>query len=445
MIGKRQEASNSTESRLYHLTVIFRSDQGSQKRASHMLPRRSDAVLQAKHLEALASQGKNDLIVFDDALPNFGIRLRGGGKKTWIVQYRLGTRQRRLTLGSVLAMDLDEARRAAKHALAKVGLLVDPQAEKEQARAAAELTLGRLIDRYMEAKRSRVRAKTYRESKRYLRSHWSNLHKRAVSTLGRADIAPELARMVKENGPVAADRARAALSGFFSWAMREGQAETNPVILTNRPHVAKPRDRTLTDEEIVEVWNACRDDDFGRIVKLLLLTGQREDEVGSMRWSELDLGKATWSLPSPRTKNDRLHIVPLPALVVEIIRSAPRREARDLVFGRGAGGFSGWSRAKKALDARIQAARITRATAQRGKAATPDPMPHWVIHDLRRTAATGMGELGVPPHVIEAAVNHISGTKGGIAGVYNRAQHLPERRRALDDWAKHVLAAVESD
>ena len=386
--------------------------------------------------------GKNDLIVFDEALPNFGIRLRGGGKRTWIVQYRTGTRQRRLTLGSALTLDLDEARAAARTALAKVGLLIDPQSEKEKARAAADVTLERLADRYLDAKRNRIRASTFRETERYLRQHWSRLHKRPVNEIGRADIAPELSRMVSASGAVAADRARAALSGFFTWAMREGLAETNPVILTNRPAVPKSRDRVLSDGEIVEVWNACRDDDFGRIVRLLLLTGQREDEVGAMRWSELDLKAGTWSLPSPRTKNDLHHVVPLSDPVLAIISDIPVRDGRDLVFGRGVGGFSGWSKAKKAIDGRLLTARQQSAEALGLAPQTVQPMLHWVIHDLRRTAVTGMGELGIAPHVIEAAVNHVSGTKGGIAGVYNRAQHLPERRQALTLWAEHVLGCV---
>ena len=195
----------------------------------------------------------------------------------------------------------------------------------------------------------------------------------------------------------------------------------------------------LTDDEIVEVWNACRDDGFGRIIKLLLLTAQREEEVGSMRWSELDLKEAVWSLPSPRTKNERSHIVPLSDPAIDIIGGIERRSNRDLVFGRGEGGFSGWSKAKAALDDHIHLTRVAIAKTRGKKPRRVEAMPHWVIHDLRRTAVTGMSELKTPPNVIEAVVNHVSGAKGGIAGVHNRAQHLPERREALDLWAEHAV------
>ena len=386
--------------------------------------------------------GRNDLIVFDEALPNFGIRLRGGGKRTWIVQYRIGAKQRRITLGPTLVMDLDVARAAARNVLARVGLLEDPQAEKDRARAAADLTLGLIVDRFLAAKRGRIRDKSIREAERYLRRHWVRLHKESITSIGRADIAPQLRRLATENGPVAADRARAALSSFFSWAMREGLVEHNPVSLTNRPAVPQPRERVLSDSEIVEVWNVCRDDDFGRIIRLLLLTGQREDEVGSIRWSELDLDAATWSLSGRRTKNNLQHIIPISDPVLAIIESVPRREGRDLIFGLGSGGFSGLSGAKKALDARILATR--RSALDRGQnSQSIEPIPHWVIHDLRRTAVTGMGELGVPPHVIEATVNHISGIKAGVAGVYNRAQHLPERRQALSMWGEHIVGLID--
>ncbi len=376
--------------------------------------------------------GSSDRIIFDDALPGFGVRLRGGGKKTWIVQYRVGAKQRRLTLGSLNSLDLDAAQREARRALAKVGLAVDPQAEKDKKRAEASLTLGALVQRYLSLKKGQHRPRTFVETERHLMKGWAPLHGQPITTIGRTDVASRIGALAEEKGPGSADRARAVLSGFFSWAVREGLAETNPVTATNRPAISRPRDRLLNNTEIGEVWNGCLSHDFGRIVRLLMLTGQRRDELGSMRWSELDVENALWSLPGERTKNHRPHVVPLSDLVLSIIAEIPARDGRDLVFGEGAGGFSGWSKAKAALDRRTNVERDR-------------PMPKWRLHDLRRTAATGMAELGTPPHVIEAVLNHVSGSKAGVAGIYNKALLLPERRQALTLWAEHVIGLLDEN
>ena len=324
----------------------------------------------------------------------------------------------------------DQARREARRALAKVSLAVDPQAEKDKKRADAAATVGSLILRYLAVKESQQRPRTFVETKRHLMKGWAPFHRQPITAIGRTDVAGRLGALVELNGAGSADRARAVLSGFFSWAVREGLAETNPVTATNRPSIPRSRDRVLADAELVQVWSACADDDFGRIIRLLLLTGQRREEVGSMAWSELDLDQALWSLPGERTKNHRPHVVPLSDSAMDILTNITVRRGRDLVFGGGAGGFSGWSKSKVSLDRLINAEREY-------------PMPPWRLHDLRRTAVTGMGELGIAPHVIEAVVNHVSGSKGGIAGVYNRALHLPERRRALALWGEHLLGCID--
>jgi len=217
--------------------------------------------------------------------------------------------------------------------------------------------------------------------------------------------------------------------------MGEGVADTNPVIGTNKHGAEKARERVLTDEELLEIWNACRDDDYGRIIKLLILTGQRRGEVGGMCRSELQLDLKRWSLPKDRTKNGRPHDVPLSEPALEIIQGIPDLHDRNHLFGRFDNAFAGWDRSKRAMDARIVDARK-----RRGKRAPAHS--HWTIHDLRRTAATRMADLGVQPHVIEAVLNHFSGAKAGVAGIYNRSTYAPEKRAALDKWAEHVEALV---
>jgi integrase len=229
---------------------------------------------------------------------------------------------------------------------------------------------------------------------------------------------------------------------MFVWAMGEGLVDSNPVIGTNKPEEPKARDRVLTDAELAEIWAACRDDDFGRIVKLLLLTGQRRDEIGDLAWNEIDLERGVIELAVERTKNKRPHIVPVAPVAAAILEKAPHRArpkgAVDYVFGEsGSGGFSGWSKAKAALDRRINDARA------RAGAGEPQPIADWRLHDLRRTTATAMADkLGVLPHIIEAVLNHVSGHKAGVAGVYNRAIYLPEKKAALARWAEHLEAVV---
>ena len=161
-----------------------------------------------------------------------------------------------------------------------------------------------------------------------------------------------------------------------------------------------------------------------------MLTGQRANEIAALRWNEVDFARGVIALPGSRTKNSRPHEIPMAATVKQLLKSQPQIGDRELVFGRGAGPFSGFSRCKDALDKSI-------AELNDGKALAP-----WVHHDLRRSAATGMANIGVQPHIIEAVLNHISGYKGGIAGIYNRAQYGPEKAQALARWDEHVASVV---
>jgi len=213
---------------------------------------------------------------------------------------------------------------------------------------------------------------------------------------------------------------------------------------TNRPAGPRARDRVLTDSELAEIWAALGDDDYGRIVKLLALTGQRRNEVGGMRWTEVDFDKRAWTIPSTRSKNHREHVVPLTKAAIALFPL--RVESQEYVFGHGPRrkgddhrGYSGWSKSKAALDARIHAARQKEANPSE----EAEPLPAWRLHDLRRTAATVMADrLGVLPHIVEAVLNHVSGHRAGVAGIYNHARYEAEIRAALCAWADHVNAIV---
>jgi integrase len=376
--------------------------------------------------------GKSDLIQFDDDMPGFGIRLRAGGKRVWIVQYRAHERQRRETLGDVRKIDLKAARTAAKKRFAEVALGGDPQKDKAEAKARAAVTVGPLVDRYLAVKKPVVRANTHVANHRYLTNYWKSLHRLQVDAVDRRLVAARLGEIVTEHGTTAAARARQSLSGFFSWLIGEGIAHENPVIGTNNPLAeSRSRDRVLTETELRAIWLACRDYDFGRIVRLLMLTAARRDEIGGLRWSEIDLDRGLLNIPGTRTKNHHPLQLTLPAAAVSILRSAPRTEGRDLIFGGGDGPFGAWSYSTLSLGTRIAEMRAGAA------------MAAWRIHDIRRTVATGMAELGVQPHIVEAVINHRSGHKAGVAGIYNRATYEPEIKRALALWADRLAAIVE--
>jgi integrase len=213
-----------------------------------------------------------------------------------------------------------------------------------------------------------------------------------------------------------------ALSGMFEWAMRQGyELPANPVRGSNKPAINGSRERVLTEDELGRIWRALNGSDFSRILKLLILTGQRRDEIGKLRWSEIDIERAVFVLPGNRTKNKREHVVPLSPQAIALLPD--RVLGREWVFGIGKG-FSGYSRAKLLLDKR-------------------SGVSGWRTHDVRRSVATLMADrIGVLPHVIEAILNHVSGHKAGPAGIYNRAKYLDQMRDALNRWTTYVTMLV---
>jgi integrase len=367
-----------------------------------------------------------------EAVKGFGVR-RQRGDPVYVIKYRVFGRQRFVTIGRHGSpWTPDKARREAKRLLGLVADGKDPQAEKIEARAKAADTLGSVADDYLKHAKKKQKPRSYAETERHLLTNWKPLHSVSVFHLRRRQVAARLAEIETERGRVTAARARAALSAMFNWAIREGfDIAASPVFGTNRPPEPKSRKRVLADRELAEIWRACRDDDYGRIIKLLMLTGQRRNEVGGMRRTEID--GDTWTIPGTRTKNHCEQFVPLPDFALALIDASPRRNC-DYVFGdgprrKGDGhrGFSGWSKAKAALDERI--VEMHRKTAKLD----------WRLHDLRRTAATVMADrLGVLPHIVEVILNHVGGHRAGVAGVYNRAKYEAEVRKALQAWAEHV-------
>lgn len=377
-----------------------------------------------------------------EAVRGFGVR-RQRDQATYVLKYRVFGRQRFFTIGPHGSpWTPEKARREAKRLLGLVADGKDPADAKVEASLQAADTLRKVADHYLAVAKKKQRPRTHSEVARYLLVAWKPLHAISVFKITRRHIAARVADIAGQHGSVSAARARTALSTMFNWAIREGlDIPGNPVLGTNRPEQPKSRDRVLSEAELVEVWRACGVDDYGRIVRLLILTAQRRDEVGGMQWPELDSVAGQWILPGVRTKNHREHILPLVPDAVVLLPT--RQTGRDYVFGDGPRregddhrGFSGWSKSKAALDARILAAR-------KKVDADAKPLPHWTVHDLRRTAATVMADrLGVLPHIVEAILNHVSGHRAGVAGVYNRALYQAEMRDALERWTQHLLEIV---
>jgi integrase len=230
---------------------------------------------------------------------------------------------------------------------------------------------------------------------------------------------------------------RASLSAYFTWAAKEGYLDANPVAFTNKAE-EKARERVLSDDELRTIWLATDGSQFGAIVRLLMLTGARRSEIGGLTWSEIiDFHDTMIALPPERTKNSREHLIPLSEPVLAILGAQPKRTnpdgtPREHVFGNVVGcGYQNWSRGKVDLDARI-------AQARHGKALD------WRLHDFRRSVSTALHDrFGVPPHVVEELLGHVGGHKGGVAGVYNKAIYLDERRRALERWGAHIMGLVD--
>jgi integrase len=328
-----------------------------------------------------------------------------------------------MILGSATSVPLSVARKNASTLEAKVRLGEDPALDRHNARLEADNTFGVLANQYLEARKSKWRAGTYEENSRYLGKYAKSLHNIPIAAVSQRNIANLLNSIAKESGDVTANRVRSSLSGLLGWVIREGirLPEGNVASYTNERE-EKSRERVLTDAELKAVWGACLADDYGAVLKLLTLTGQRANEIAALRWEEVHDEQIV--LPGERTKNGRTHIIPLSDAAKAILHRG--HDGRTYVFGRLDTGFQGWHVAKQALDGRIA-----------------EPLAHWTTHDLRRTVATRMAELGVQPHIIEAVLNHVSGHKSGVAGIYNRATYDREKREALSMWAEHVTALVE--
>jgi integrase len=387
--------------------------------------------------------------------------LQPSGAASWAFRYRLAGRPKKLTLGPYPALDLKSSRQMASEAAQALARGDDPAAVKQEAKVTAravakeakraaepdrdlvETVARTFIERYA---KERTRKKSWRETERILRREvveaWRG---RRLSTISRADVHDLLDKIVDRGAPIAANRTLAALRRMCAWAVERGIVDESPCEKIRAPAAETSRDRVLTDDEIRAAWAAFEAAGwpFGPLAQLLLLTGQRLREAGEARWSEVDLDAKIWTIPKERAKNGATHEVPLSEAALRILASLPRVEAGPRQAGfifttNGTTPVSGFSRAKEGFDKAMLVALRTAALERGDDPENVEAPAHWVLHDLRRTAASGMACLGIAPHVVEAALNHKSGAIKGVGAVYNRYSYGAEKRTALDAWARRL-------
>jgi integrase len=389
-------------------------------------------------------------LLWDTALIGFGAR-RQLRHVFYLVRYRINGRQRFLSIGRHGSpWTPDTARTEARRLLGLVAAKTDPA--KERIRPGdlfgPKVDFGAEVLRYLDRKRPTLKPRTVIEIERHLMVHGKPLHPLPLAGIDRRTIALLLAEIEQGSGPIARNRVRSSLSAFFTFAVSEGLIDLNPVAGTGVADEGHSRERTLSEGELTSLLKALGSDTFSRIIRLLVLTGQRREEIGGLRWSEVDLQRELIVLPPARTKNKRHHELPLSRQALDIIGLRPEVVAMIVTRGRQGGPqrkddhhrqddlnpwvwgrrWTQWSDNKAALDRRLDW-----------------DGDDWRLHDLRRTCATMMAELGVLPHIIEAILNHVSGHKSGVAGIYNRARYMEEMRSALQLWGDYVDKLARAD
>ena len=363
------------------------------------------------------------------------------GKKGWQVRYRHGGVHRRMTLASFPTMTLAAARARAREVMAAASEGRDPAEEVKAAKAPKPEddrdTFASVVQLFLRrhASRNRRADDVAAFFRREVLPKWGE---RDIREITKRDVLDILDGMVDRGSPVSANRLRAHLNTLFNWAKGRDIVQANPLEGIKPPAPETPRDRVLNDAELRLFWMACErlGQPFGPLFRLLLLTGQRRGEVAEM--TEREIAGDVWTIPAARSKNGFEHTVPLSASAAAILAGVERIEGKPgyIFTTNGRSPVSGFTRATKRL--RETMAEI--AAKERGEAAEIAP---FTLHDLRRSAATGMAGLGFPPHIVEAVLNHRSGTRRGVAGVYNRHDYAAEKRQALEAWARFVLSLVE--
>lgn len=397
----------------------------------------------------------------DESMTGLYLVVQTSGLKSWALRYRFGGRPRKYTIGQYPGITLGAARKFAEAAHVKIANGIDPGQEKVEVKRNAkrqrvvwksdlfEDSFDDFYERYVKVNNKRPEEQKQTFSKHFL----PRFRGRTIHQVTKQDVIDALDEMVELEGlKGGANRAFSKLRKFFNWLIEKNRMTVSPCEGVVPPVKETKRTRKLSDEELYVFWLATEKlgYPFGPLYQLLLLTVQRMSEISDSIWNEYGPAYEVFSLPESRSKNGEPQEITLPKQARSIIRNLPRQMATRTVGGvekltpskflfttTGVTAVSGMSRAREILDREMLKIARTRAE-ERGEDPDQVIIEHFTIHDLRRTATSGMAKLGVPPHVAEAILNHTSGIISGVAAVYNQYQYDSEKTDALQMWADHL-------
>ena len=361
---------------------------------------------------------------FDQQYPGLAIRV-SHSRKVWVYFHRLkgDPKLRRLTFDLYPTMGVAEAHDAWRKARDAILVGKDPAPPAPPAQPSPATSVAAVIEEWLRRDQADNRSvgKTRSQMSLHVLPRWGQ---RDIAGIGRRDALDLIDAVADRGKVVAARRLHAHLHRLFAWSVGRGIIQVNPLANVDKPGAEKSRERTLTDAELVKVWQAAESlgHPYGTAVKLLALTGARREEISGLRWDEVVDGGI--HLVGDRTKNKEAHVIPLSAPARALLESVPRLDAQPFVFPGPSGGIKGWPR-------------------HFAKLANIASIADWRLHDLRRTLATGLQKLGVPLVVTESVLGHTGGSRSGITGVYQKYNYLPEKAAALESWGAHVMALVE--
>lgn len=396
-------------------------------------------------VDRMAKPASGRLEIFDTNLPGFGIRVTAKGAKSWVVLYRVRGRSKieRITIGSLAEYPkVDEVRSEARTILQQAGRGEDPKVARRT--PDRPLDTVRIVAEEFIKRHAKPKNRDWKGTERILKNHvlprWGD---RKIQSIGRRDVIelldavkdkgsePAKPKKRKVGGPIAANRTLSAISKLFNWAIGRGIIDMTPVAKVEPPGKEKRRERYLSDVELRVVWEALHKMDYpvAPYFKLLILTGQRREEVAGIRWDQIDEEAKTWAIPSRSTKADRSHLIPLSDFALEALKEAKKIGAHVFTT-RQDKPVSGYSKIKAAVDAKVA------EICTEEKWTAPE---HWTIHDLRRTCATGMGRLKINRFTIGRVLNHADDS---VTAIYDQYEYLEEKRHALEAWGFHVKSLV---
>ncbi len=382
-------------------------------------------ALTDKTIAALKPQAKR-YEVYDLRCPGMSLRLEKSGRKTFYTKFRYGLEQKRMKIGVYPRISLSTAREKANDVLRQVDEGVDPTRRRRVANMRVEAVCRQFIMLHAQA-----RNRSWREAERILeREFITPFGERDIRDIKRFDVLQVMDAAIERGSPYQANRILAHVRKFFNWCVERGIVDASPIANLKSPTRETSRDRVLSDDEITRLLRVCRNEvyPFRYFIPLLLATAQRRGELTQMRWSEIDFDAKLWVIPASRAKNGNANAVPLSNFALDILKEVPRFLDCDFVFTT------------------TRNTPLSGFTTMRKRLADRSKTTGWRLHDLRRTAASGMARATIAPHVIEKVLNHVSGSISGVAAIYNRYGYNDEKRVALEAWGEHLakLAAKHS-